>query len=294
MRLSLYKAAWENPAFLRDNATVIEVTPEEDLKAHPGVVALSMKDIRVVTVESEEGETGPPGLGGGGTSQMVEAVAVTQHAKGVLFKLTFDARVVESTGQDRLQHTEIMGLVLDRTRWNTWQDSAGHVTIGLYAGDDSAENLRANWTEIFDEVALIQKHGIVVELPCGKISRVFPEIILPADMKSHNGLFGISGVHDKHFCHMCNVYTLQRWDFFEWVQVPRMGRDGQEKLEWSLADLSEYFDLFEEDLQDINETAHGPEQRLQEITRNFQPLPEVAGNQVSRHARPCRMWQCTD
>jgi hypothetical protein len=201
VRLSVYNAVLENGSFVQDNATSsVAMTPEQDSVAHPDAQVtkraarvLRNSSIKKRPVSRGPDEAAPSESSGAGSSPAVSAedqqqpddcgensaACVTKHIKGFVVKFTFDARKMETSGQDRLSHTEMMVEVLDSQRPETWQDPGKLMTVAVFRGDDSAENIKANWGELVKELESIEQDGIVVELPTGNTVRAFPKFIFP-------------------------------------------------------------------------------------------------------------------
>eukprot|EP00961_Rhodomonas_salina_P188433 2543201-Rhodomonas_salina.3 len=129
-----------------------------------------------------------------------------------LIKVTGDAREVMNNGT---LHTELMCVLLYCENIKNTQMQQHHFTISVYSGKDDHEGLWDNCLDVLQQLEAIEEWGWEQDG-----YHVMPQFVLPADMATHWGLYGCSGVHDTLFCHRCNTHRDQRSCLYDWVELP--------------------------------------------------------------------------
>ncbi len=110
------------------------------------------------------------------------------------------------------------------------QSALRNRTVLVYTGKDGKEQLHANLDKVMEEIEEVSANGLHY---CAKEDtyvrrwkkddrNVAVEIFLPADMCSHDGLFGHGGGGDptKCFCTHCTCCMDQWHTLFQLVRLP--------------------------------------------------------------------------
>ena len=109
-------------------------------------------------------------------------------------------------------------------------------SVMVYTGKDSAEHLANNIEPILEEADHLERHGLrynaELKTYLGQVANdgskaekkegdrdVRVQVVMPADMAAHVGLFGCGGTRDKHFCSHCHCHTKERSKPFHLIKV---------------------------------------------------------------------------
>eukprot|EP00899_Mesostigma_viride_P003611 jgi/Mesvir1/13250/Mv12229-RA.1 len=211
-------------------------------------------------------------------------------------------------GRQKHAVTQVCFRIVNDGLEDQWQSPDHVITVSVFEGNDTRENLAANAQEAFRALEWLQENKLEFFHKKGEEKfYATVDVHFPADMKAHWAVLGIDWQKDKEkkFCPMCHVTKADTRLLYEYKE-PQPGQTAEEFAYDHGMDMEELEALNREELEDSILAAEAEKSYQKKTTgerppkerrcklRAYLPSPEGDALPFPENAGFLRVWRIWD